>query len=203
MKLFIAPGSCSLSPMIAMSEAGLPLTVEKVDLRAKKTASGADYLTINPRGYVPALQLDNGEVLAEGVAIVQYIADQKPDSGLAPKAGTMERYRLQEWLTFISSELHKGFSPLFNPAIPHDVKKVFRDRLTMRFGAADKALAGKQYLMGSQFTVADGYLFNMTRWAKRVELDLSGFANVTALAARVEARPAVQAALKAEAALAA
>jgi glutathione S-transferase len=203
MKLFIAPGSCSLSPMIAMSEAGLPLQVEKVDLRAKKTASGADYLTINPRGYVPALQLDNGEVLAEGVAIVQYIADQKPDSGLAPKAGTMERYRLQEWLTFISSELHKGFSPLFNPAIPDEVKKVFREKLTLRFGAADKALAGKQYLMGSQFTVADGYLFNMTRWAKRVELDLSGFPNVTALAARVEARPAVQAALKAEAALAA
>ena len=171
----------------------------KVDLRAKKTEKGDDFLAINPRGYVPALQLDNGEVLAEGVAIVQYIADQKPESNLAPKAGTMERYRLQEWLTFISSELHKGFSPLFNPAIPDDVKKVFRDRLTLRFGALDKALAGRQYLMGSQFTVADGYFYNMTRWAKRVNLDLSAFPNVTAVAARIEARPKVQEAVQAEA----
>jgi glutathione S-transferase len=199
MKLFYAPGACSLSPQIALREAGLPFELVKVDLRAKKTEKGDDFLAINPRGYVPALQLDNGEVLAEGVAIVQYIADQKPESNLAPKAGTMERYRLQEWLTFISSELHKGFSPLFNPAIPDDVKKVFRDRLTLRFGAMDKALAGKQYIMGSQFTVADGYFYNMTRWAKRVNLDLSAFPNVTALAARIEARPKVQEAVQAEA----
>jgi glutathione S-transferase len=199
MKLFYAPGACSLSPQIALREAGLPFELVKVDLRAKKTEKGDDFLAINPRGYVPALQLDNGEVLAEGVAIVQYIADQKPESNLAPKAGTMERYRLQEWLTFISSELHKGFSPLFNPAIPDDVKKVFRDRLTLRFGALDKALAGRQYLMGSQFTVADGYFYNMTRWAKRVNLDLSAFPNVTAVAARIEARPKVQEAVQAEA----
>src|SRR3954471_17423292 len=156
MKLYYSPGACSLSPHIALREAGLSFDLEKVDLRAKKTASGGDYLAINPRGYIPALQLDNGEVLVEGVAIVQYIGDQKPDSGLVPKAGTMERYRLQEWLTFISSELHKTFSPLFNPALPDESKKIFRDRLTQRFGQLDKQLAGKEYLMGSKFTVADG-----------------------------------------------
>jgi glutathione S-transferase len=202
MKLYYAPGACSLSPHIALREAGLKFDLDKVDLRAKKTQSGGDYLAINPRGYIPALQLDNGEVLVEGVAIVQYIADQKPDSGLAPKNGTMERYRLQEWLTFISSELHKTFSPLFNPALPDEGKKIFRDRLTQRWGMLDKQLAGKEYLMGSKFTVADGYLYNMSRWAKRVELDLSGCPNVTALVARVEARPMVQEALKAEAAAA-
>lgn len=198
MKLFYTPGACSISPHIALCEAGIAHQIDKVDLKAKKTEGGADYLAINPKGYIPALQLDNGEVLVEGVAIVQYIADQKPESGLAPKAGTMERYRLMEWLTFISSELHKGFSPLFNPAIPDEVKKIFRDRLALRWAYVDKQLAGKDYVMGKTFTVADGYLYNMTRWAKRVEMDLSTLPNVTAFIARVEARPKVIEALKAE-----
>jgi glutathione S-transferase len=144
------------------------------------------------------LQLDNGEILVEGAVIVQYIADQKPESGLAPKAGTMERYRLQEWLTFISSELHKAFSPLFNQAMPDEGKKIFRDRLAQRWAFVDKSLAGKNYLMGANFSVADGYLYNMTRWAKRVEMDLSAYPNIAAFIARVEARPKVQEALKAE-----
>ncbi|OGA05289.1 MAG: glutathione transferase GstA [Betaproteobacteria bacterium RIFCSPLOWO2_02_FULL_62_17] len=198
MKLYYRPGACSISPHIALCEAGIPHQLDHVDLQAKKTESGADYLAINPKGYVPALQLDNGEVLVEGAAIVQYISDQKPESGLAPKAGTMERYRLMEWLTFISSELHKGFSPLFNAAMPDAAKKIFRDRLAQRWAYVDKQLAGKNYLMGSTFTVADGYLYNMARWAKRVDLDLSGCPNVTAFAARVEARPKVVEALKAE-----
>ena len=198
MKLYYTPGACSIHPHIALCEAGIPHTIERVDLKAKKTESGADYLAINPKGYIPALQLDNGQVLAEGVAIVQYIADQKPESGLAPKAGTMERYRLQEWLTFFSSELHKQFSPLFNAAIPDDVKKIFRDKIVGRFAYLDKHLAGKSYVMGEQFTVADGYLYNMLRWAKRVEMDLSAYPNVTAFEKRVEARPKVVEALKAE-----
>lgn len=198
MKLFYAPGACSVSPHIALCEAGIPHQIEKVDLKAKKTESGADYMAINPKGYIPALQLDNGEMLVEGAVIVQYIADQKPDSGLAPKAGTMERYRLQEWLTFISSELHKTFSPLFNAAMPDDGKKIFRDRLALRFAYVDKQLTGKNYLMGSNFTVADGYLYNMIRWARRVELDLSACPNVTAFEARMEARPKVIEALKSE-----
>ena len=198
MKLYYAPGACSISPHIALCEAGIAHQIEKVDLKAKKTESGADYLAINPKGYIPALQLDNGDVLVEGTVIVQYIADQMPDSGLAPKAGSMERYRLMEWLTFISSELQKAFSPLFNAAMPDEGKKIFRDRLALRWAYVDKQLAGKNYLMGSSFTVADGYLYNMTRWAKRVELDLSGCPNVTAFAARVEARPKVVEALKAE-----
>lgn len=197
MKLFYAPGACSISPHIALCEAGIPHSIEKVDLRAKKTESGADYLAINPKGYIPALQLDNGEILVEGAVIVQYIADQKPDSSLAPKAGTMDRYRLQEWLTFISSELHKAFSPLFNQAMPEEGKKIFRDRLMQRWAYVDKQLAGKDYLLGS-FSVADGYLYNMTRWAKRVELDMSGCPNVNAFVARMEARPKVIEALKAE-----
>lgn len=198
MKLFYAPGACSVSPHIALCEAGIPHQIEKVDLKAKKTESGADYMAINPKGYIPALQLDNGEMLVEGAVIVQYIADQKPDSGLAPKAGTMERYRLQEWLTFISSELHKTFSPLFNAAMPDEGKKIFRDRLALRFAYVDKQLTGKNYLMGSNFTVADGYLYNMIRWARRVELDLSACPNVTAFEARMEARPKVIEALKSE-----
>lgn len=198
MKLYYAPGACSISPHIALCEAGIAHQIEKVDLKAKKTESGADYLAINAKGYIPALQLDNGEVLVEGVAIVQYIADQKPESGLAPEAGTMERYRLMEWLNFISSELHKTFSPLFNPAMPEEAKKIFRDRLMQRWAYVDKQLAGKDYVMGANFSVVDGYLYNMIRWAKRVELDLSGCPNVMAFMSRVEARPKVVEALKAE-----
>ena len=198
MKLYYAPGACSVSPHIALCEAGIAHDIEKVDLKARKTESGADFLAINPKGYIPALKLDNGDVLVEGVAIVQYIADQKPDSGLAPKAGTMERYRLQEWLTFISSEVHKSFSPLFNAAMPEEGKKIYRERLMGRFEYVDKQLAGRDYLMGSTFNVADGYMYNMCRWAKRVELDLSGCPNINAFVARMEARPKVIEALKAE-----
>ncbi len=198
MKLYYTPGACSVSPHIALREAGLAFDLVKVDLKAKKTEHGEDYLAINPKGYIPALGLDNGELLCEGAAIVQYIADQKPDSGLAPKAGTMQRYRLQEWLTFIGTELHKGFSPLYNPSIPDDIKKIFRDRLMLRWGVVDKDLAGKSFLMGEQFTVADAYLFNMTLWAKRGNLDMSGLTKVNAFAARVAARPTVQAAMQAE-----
>jgi glutathione S-transferase len=198
MKLYYTPGACSVSPHIALCEAGIPHEIDKVDLKEKKTSTGANYMAINPKGYIPALQLDNGELLVEGAVIVQYIADQKPESGLAPKAGTMERYRLQEWLTFISSELHKTFSPLFNAAMPEEGKKIFRDRLAMRFGYVDKQLAGKDYLMGSKFCVADGYLYNMVRWARRVNLDLTAFPNVVAFEKRMEARPKVIEALKAE-----
>ena len=170
-------------------------------MRVGRAAGGDGFVGIfvGELGEREAALIDDGQRLSEGPAIVQYIADQVPEKKLAPPNGSLERYRLQEWLTFISSELHKGFSPLFNPAIPDDVKKVFRDRLTLRFGALDKALAGRQYLMGSQFTVADGYFYNMTRWAKRVNLDLSAFPNVTAVAARIEARPKVQEAVQAEA----
>jgi glutathione S-transferase len=198
MKLYYTPGACSVSPHIALCEAGIPHEIDKVDLKEKKTSTGANYMAINPKGYIPALQLDNGELLVEGAVIVQYIADQKPESGLAPKAGTMERYRLQEWLTFISSELHKTFSPLFNAAMPEEGKKIFRDRLALRFGYVDKQLAGKDYLMGSKFCVADGYLYNMIRWARRVNLDLTAFPNVVAFEKRMEARPKVIEALKAE-----
>lgn len=198
MKLYYTPGACSVSPHIALCEAGIPHEIDKVDLKEKKTSTGANYMAINPKGYIPALQLDNGELLVEGAVIVQYIADQRPESGLAPKAGTMERYRLQEWLTFISSELHKTFSPLFNAAMPEDGKKIFRDRLAMRFGYVDKQLAGKDYLMGAKFCVADGYFYNMIRWARRVNLDLAAFPNVIAFEKRMEARPKVIEALKAE-----
>ena len=198
MKLYLKPGACSLSPHIVLEELGIAHETEAVDLVKKVTASGANFFDINPKGYVPALKLDEGVLLTEGPAIIQYIADQAPDKQLAPANGTMARYRLQEWLNFITSELHKGFSPLFNPAIPDEVKKIFRDRLALRWAYVDKQLAGKDYVMGKTFTVADGYLYNMTRWAKRVEMDLSAYPNVAAFAARVEARPKVQEALKAE-----
>ena len=198
MKLYYTPGACSVSPHIALREAGLAFDLVKVDLKAKKTEHGEDYLAINPKGYIPALGLDNGELLCEGAAIVQYIADQKPDSGLAPKAGTMQRYRLQEWLTFIGTELHKGFSPLFNPAMPAEAKQLAKDRLVQRLAWVDGELAGQQYLLGDAFSVADAYLFTVTNWAGFVGVDISGLANINAYRARVGARPAVQATLKAE-----
>ena len=190
-----ARGESSDGVVRALREAGLPFELVKVDLRAKKTEKGDDFLAINPRGYVPALQLDNGEVLAEGVAIVQYIADQKPESNLAPKAGTMERYRLQEWLTFISSELHKGFSPLFNPAMPEDGKKAIIVRVQRNLGWLDKQLATKPYLLGDGYSVADAYAFTVLGWTRHVNVDLSPYTHIVAYLDRVGARPAVQAAL--------
>jgi glutathione S-transferase len=198
MKLYYSPGACSLSPHIALHEAGIAHELVKVDLRAKTTENGEDFAKINPKNQVPALVLDNGEMVTEGPVIVQVIADKAPDKNLAPKNGTDERYKMQEWLNFTTSELHKNFSPLFNPAIPDEVKKFFADRIMGKFKYADSQLAGKDYLMGKQFTVADGYLFVMTAWADRMKIDLSGLPNLMAYKARVAARPNVQAALKME-----
>ena len=198
MKLYYSPGACSLSPHIALQEAGLAYTPVLASTKSHKLQDGTDYYTINALGYVPVLELDNGERLREGPAIVQYIADQVPDKQLAPANGTLARYRLQEWLTFIGTELHKGFSPLFNPATPEEYKPMVRERLLQRLHWVDSQLAGKQYLMGDQFTVADGYLFTVTNWTQPTKLDISGLANLAAYRERVGARPAVQAAMKAE-----
>ena len=198
MKLYYSPGACSLSPHIALQEAGLAYTPVLASTKSHKLQDGTDYYTINALGYVPVLELDNGERLREGPAIVQYIADQVPDKQLAPANGTLARYRLQEWLTFIGTELHKGFSPLFNPATPEEYKPMVRERLLQRLQWVDSQLAGKQYLMGDQFTVADGYLFTVTNWTKHVGVDIAALANLGAFMARVAARPAVQAALRAE-----
>ena len=198
MKLYYSPGACSLSPHIALQEAGLAYTPVLASTKSHKLQDGTDYYTINALGYVPVLELDNGERLREGPAIVQYIADQVPDKQLAPANGTLARYRLQEWLTFIGTELHKGFSPLFNPATPEEYKPMVRERLLQRLQWVDGQLAGKQYLMGDQFTVADGYLFTVTNWTQPTNLDISGLANLAAYRERVGARPAVQAAMKAE-----
>ena len=198
MKLYYSPGACSLSPHIALLEAGLPYDLVKVDVRAKKLENGDDYLQVNPKGQVPALGLDNGEIMTEGPVIVQMIADRVAGKNLAPANGSPERYRLQEWLNFVTTELHKNFSPLFNPAIPDEVKAFFKDRIMGKFKYADTKLAGQDYLMGKQFTVADGYLYTMLRWADGNKMDLSGLKNLTAFKDRVGARPKVQEALTKE-----
>jgi len=200
MKLYYTPGACSLSPHIALKEAGIPHELVKVDLKAKKLESGDDYNKVNPKSQVPALVLDNGELVTEGPVIVQMIADQVPAKGLAPAAGTPERYRLQEWLNFIGAEVHKSFGPLFNPTLPEEAKTFFRNRINGKLAYIDSKLAGRDYLMGSQFTVADGYLFVMLRWADAMKIDLSAMKNLMAYKERVAARPGVQAALEAEAA---
>ena len=198
LKLYYSPGACSLSPHIVLREAGLAFEPVLASTKTHKLQDGTDYYGINPKGYVPLLELDNGDRLSEGPVIVQYIADQVPAKKLAPPAGTMARYRLQEWLNFITSELHKGFSPLFNPAMPEDAKPVFRAKLVERFKWVDSQLAGKQYLMGDEFSVADAYLFTVTSWGGYVGVDTSGLANLGAFMERMKARPAVQEALKAE-----
>jgi glutathione S-transferase len=198
MKLYYSPSACSLSPHIALREAGLPFELVLASPKTHKLADGTDYYTINPKGYVPLLELDNGERLTEGPAIVQWVADQVPDKRLAPPLGTMERYRLMEWLNFISTEIHKQFSPLFNPALPEDARPLFRDKLVARFGYVDGQLAQSDYLMGSDFTVADGYLFVVARWAHALHLDVSGLGNLSRFVQRVTARPAVRQALEAE-----
>ena len=198
MKLYYAPGACSLSPHIILRESGLAHSIEKVDLKARKTDSGADFSALNPKGYVPTLQLDDGSVITEGPVIVQYIADQKPESGLVPKAGTRERYKVQEWLNFISTELHKQYSPLFNPAFDAATKKFFADKLGGRYTWLNAHLAKNAYLMGDAFCVADAYLFTVLNWAPRVGIDLSQWPNVSASQARVAARPKVQEAMRAE-----
>ena len=198
MKLYYSPGACSLSPHIALLEAGLPYDLVRVDLKAKKLENGDDYLKVNPKGQVPALGLDNGELLTEGPVIVQMIADKAAGKNLAPANGSTERYRLQEWLNFITGELHKNFSPLFQPALTDETKGFFKDRLMGKFKYLDSQLAGHDYLMGKQFTVADGYLFVMLKWADRTGMDLSALKNLMAFKARVEARPKVQEALTKE-----
>jgi glutathione S-transferase len=198
MKLYYSPGACSLSPHIALLEAGLPYDLVKVDLKAKKLENGDDFLKINPKGQVPVLALDSGEVVTEGPVIVQMIADKASAKNLAPARDSAERYKLLEWLNFITTELHKSFSPLFQPAIPDDVKSFFKDRIMGKLKYADGKLAGQDYLMGKQFTVADGYLFVMLKWAERTGLDVSALTNLTAFKDRVAARPKVQEALTRE-----
>ncbi len=198
MKLFYSPGACSLSPHIVLCELGLPHDLEKVDLKSHTTASGADYYAINPKGYVPALQLDDGQLLTEGPAIVQYLADRKPEAGLLPPAGTLERARVQEWLTFIGTEIHQNFSPLFRPGTSDDWKSTARASLDRRLGFVDQALTGHDYLTGSQFSVADAYLFTVLSWTRYVNIDLAPWPALAAFQARVATRPAVQAAIQSE-----
>ena len=198
MKLYYFPGACSLSPHIVALEAGIPLQLEKTDIKTKLTESGADFGQINPKGYVPTLVLDNGEILTEGTAIVQYLADLKPESGLAPANGTLPRYRLQEMLGYINSELHKNYSPLFNPDTPEAARAERESYLLRRYQLIENALAKQPWLLGEQFTVADVYLFTVTIWAGLVGLDLSRFTALAAFQQRVASRPAVQAALEAE-----
>ena len=198
MKLYYSPGACSLSPHIALLEAGLPYDLVKVDLRAKKLENGDDYLKINPKGQVPALALDNGELVTEGPVIVQMIADKVAAKNLAPARDSAERYKLQEWLNYITGELHKNIGPMFSPVLSDDAKAFFKDRAISKFKYVDGQLAGRDYLMGKQFTVADGYLFTMLSWADRMKFDLSALPNLLAYKARVGARPMVQQALTKE-----
>ena len=198
MKLYYYPGACSLAPHIVAREAGIPLTLEKVDLANRTTETGANYLAINPKGYVPALGLEDNSVLTEASAIIQYLADSQSAAGLAPAAGTIERYRLLEWLGFISTEIHKGFGPLWNPATPDAVKTATKERLATRFAYLDEALGKQPFLMGDKFTIADAYLFTVVNWTNFHGIDLSPFPNLQAFQARVSARPAVQQALEAE-----
>jgi glutathione S-transferase len=198
MRLFYASGACSLSPHIVAQEAGIELRLQKVDLKTKTVASEGDFLAINPKGYVPALQLDDGEVLTEGPTIVQYLADLKPEKGLAPPAGTLARYHLQEWLGYINSELHKTYSPLFRPDTPAETRTERQAYLSKRYALVEKQLTGRSYLCGDKFTVADAYLFTVTNWAGIVKFDLSPFPNLRAFQERVAARPAVKAVMKEE-----
>lgn len=198
MKLYYSPGACSLSPHIVSRELGIRVDLKRVNTKDKTIEGGGDYRGINPRGYVPALELNNGQILTEGPAIVQYLADQKPEAGLAPEAGTFERYRLQEWLNFLSSEIHKQFSPLFKPNTPEDYKPIVKENIAGRLDWLDKQLDGRDYLMGSQFTVADAYLFVLLGWTRPTQIDLSRWPNLQAFHKRVGSRPRVKEALEAE-----
>ena len=198
MELYYTPGACSLSPHIVLREAGLPFTLHKVDLKSKSIESGGDFNGVNGKGYVPALKLDNGQVLTEGPAIVQYIADLKPEAGIAPAAGTIERYKLQEWLNFITAELHKAMGSMFNPAQTPEWKEAVKATLSKRLDWLSKQLEGKNYLMGETFSVADAYLFTVLGWAAHVGFDLSKWPVLQQYSARVGGRPKVVEALKAE-----
>lgn len=198
MKLYFSPGACSLAPHIVLKETGLAHETEKVDLATKRTASGGDFLAVNPLGYVPAVRLDGGEVLTEAGVIVQYLADRKPEAGLAPKAGSMERVRMQEWINFIAGELHKGIGQLYNSKMPADYKEVVKEKLQSRFGHLEKHLAKNQYLLGATYTAADAYAFTILNWTNFLKIPLDAYPNVKAYMGRVAARPKVQEALKAE-----
>jgi glutathione S-transferase len=200
MKLYYSPGACSLSPHIVLREAGLAFTLDRIDYATRKTESGRDYGSINPKGQVPALELETGEVLTEGAVIVQYIADKKPETGLAPKPGSMERYRLQEWLNYLASELHKTFSPLFNPKTPDEFRAMVKERLSSQFAYLNERLGKSPFLAGPNFSIADAYAFTVLHWtkSKRVAIDLGGWPNLQAYMDRIAARPKVQEALKAE-----
>jgi glutathione S-transferase len=194
-KLYYAPFACSLSPHIALREAGLDFELSRVDLRAQKTLDGEDYNAINPKGYVPALRLDDGQVLSEGPAIVQYIADLKPESKLAPPQGSFERYRLQEWLNFISTEIHKQFSPMFSPTLPEPQRAQAVKKIKRRLGYVEEQLKERAFLLGEQLSVADIYLFTVLRWTRAVHMDISEFTRLTSYLARIAERPAVAAAV--------
>ena len=198
MKLYYSPGACSLSPHIVAREAGLKFDLQKVNTKDKSMEGGGDFWQVNAKGYVPTLELDNGQRLTEGPAIVQYLADQKPESGLAPKNGTFERYQVQEWLNFLTSEVHKQFSPLFRPNTPEDYKPIAKENLAKRFDLIDQHLKGKDYLMGKQFTVADAYLFVLSNWTKPTQIDIAKWPNLQAYNKRVAARPKVKEAMQAE-----
>ena len=198
MKLFYMPGACSMAPHIVANEAGIDLDLIKVDGASKKTDGDLNYLATNPNGYVPTLVLDNGETLTEASVVVQYLADQKPESGLIPPAGDMSRYRVQQWLAFVATELHKSFSPFFKPATPEETKAASREHLAKRIKFVDGKLDGQSFLMGETFSVADAYLWTILGWAKHVGLDLSAYANVQRFLRVVAARPAVQKTLKLE-----
>jgi glutathione S-transferase len=198
MKLYYSPGACSLSPHIVLFESGLAFDTVLASTKTHKLEDGTDYYTINSKGYVPLLELDDGTRLTEGPVIVQYIADQVPAKKLAPAAGTMERYRLQEWLNFTTSELHKGIGGMFNPAMPEEAKVLMRARGLDKLKWVDAQLEGRQYTMGDAFTVADAYLFTIANWTQFVGIDISGLKNLGAFMERMKARPAVQQALKAE-----
>ena len=198
MKLYYSPGACSMAPHIVATEAGLKLDLVKVDIPNKKTADGADFWAVNPKGYVPALQLDSGEVLTEVGVIIQYLADQKPESGLLAKAGSMERYHQMEAINFAATEVHKQLGALFNPKMTPEMREVQMGVIERRFNPLEKSLAGKQFIMGDKFTVADAYLFNVLTWTNPLKIDLAKWPNIQAYMGRVGARPKVQETLKAE-----
>jgi glutathione S-transferase len=201
MKLYFSPGACSLAPHIILRESGLDFTLDKLDFATRKTASGEDFSAVNPKGYVPALRMDDGEVLTEGVVMQQYIADQAPGSPIAVKDGSKQRLRVEEWQVFISTELHKGHSPLFAPDMPDAAKAIFRDKIAKRYDYIEKQLAdGRAFLTGDQFTIADAYLFTVSNWSPKLGIDLAKWPKLVAYRERVAARPAVRAALEAEAA---
>lgn len=198
MKLYFSPGACSLGPHIALMEAGFKFEAKRVDLKTKEIAGGGDFYKINLKGYVPTLELDNGEIISEGAVILQYIADQKPEKNLIPKFGTFERYRAQEWLNYIATEVHKGFSPLWHPKFSEETKKIASEALFKKFDFLDNRFKNNSYLLGEQFSVADAYLFNVVSWTNFLKMDISQFKNLSAFMKRISERPAVREAMIAE-----